>query len=113
MLEVFHCTLRCLRYSQISKSAHVWLENLLILEPSKGIITYIRCGSRIWLRGAQLPWPKVVDVVKWSHVSEVSYLRPGFNTYGSLWVFNAQICILLHSRDSLSLIFDIYFNTKS
>ena len=32
---------------------------------------------------------------------------------GSFWVFNAQICILPHSRDSFSLIYDIYFNTKS
>ena len=32
---------------------------------------------------------------------------------GSFWIFNAQICILPHSRDSFSLIFDIYFNTKS
>ena len=32
---------------------------------------------------------------------------------GNFWVFNAQICILQHSRDSFSLIFDIYFNTKS
>ena len=32
---------------------------------------------------------------------------------GSFWDFNAQICILPHSRDSFSLIFDIYFNTKS
>ena len=32
---------------------------------------------------------------------------------GSFWVFNAQICILTHSRDSFSLIFDIYFDTKS
>ena len=31
---------------------------------------------------------------------------------GSVWVFNAQICILTHSRDSFSLIFDIYFDTK-
>ena len=31
---------------------------------------------------------------------------------GSFWVFNAQICILIHSRDSFSLIFDIYFDTK-
>ena len=27
----------------------------------------------------------------------------------SFWVFNAQICILTHSRDSFSLIFDIYY----
>ena len=32
---------------------------------------------------------------------------------GSFWVFNAQICILTHSRDSFSLIFDIYFDTKA
>ena len=32
---------------------------------------------------------------------------------GSFWVFNAQICIIPHSRDSFSLIFDIYFDTKS
>ena len=30
----------------------------------------------------------------------------------SLWVFNAQICILIHSRDSFSLIFDIFSDTK-
>ena len=32
---------------------------------------------------------------------------------GSFWVFDAQIRILTHSRDSFSLIFDIYFDTKS
>ena len=32
---------------------------------------------------------------------------------GSFWVFDAQICILTHCRDSFSLIFDIYFDTKS
>ena len=32
---------------------------------------------------------------------------------GSFWVFDAQICIFTHSRDSFSLIFDIYFDTKS
>ena len=32
---------------------------------------------------------------------------------GSFRVSNAQICILQHSRDSFSLIIDIYFNTKS
>ena len=32
---------------------------------------------------------------------------------GSFWVFDAQICILTHSRHSFSLIFDIYFDTKS
>ena len=32
---------------------------------------------------------------------------------GSFWVFDAQICILTHSRHSFSLIFDIFFDTKS
>ena len=32
---------------------------------------------------------------------------------GRFWDFNAQICNLTHSRDSFSLIFDIYFDTKS
>ena len=32
---------------------------------------------------------------------------------GNFWVFDAQICILTHSRDSFSLTFDIYFDTKS
>ena len=31
---------------------------------------------------------------------------------GSFWVFDAQICIFTHSRDSFPLIFDIYFDTK-
>ena len=61
--------------------------------------------------------PKVADIAKRSHVSEASNLRPGSRAHlkgpGSFWVFNAQICILPHSRDSFSLIFDIYFNTKS
>ena len=35
------------------------------------------------------------------------------NGPGSFWVFDAQICILIHSRDSFSLIFDIHFDTKS
>ena len=32
---------------------------------------------------------------------------------GSFWFFNAEICILTHSRDSFSLIFDIFFDTRS
>ena len=37
-----------------------------------------RCGSRIWSRaGPQLLRPKVADVAKRSHASEVSILRPG------------------------------------
>ena len=37
-----------------------------------------RCGSRIWSRGGpQLQRPKVADVAKRSHASEVSNMRPG------------------------------------
>ena len=77
-----------------------------------------RCRSRIWSRGGpQLLRPKVADVVKRSRASEVSNLQLGvqgpLKGPGSFWVFNAQICILTHSRDSFSLIFDIYFDTKS
>ena len=57
--------------------------------------------------GSHFPRPKVADVAEWSCASKASYMRPGF------WVFNAQICILPHSRETFSLIFDIYFNTKS
>ena len=58
--------------------------------------------------GAQLLRPKVADIAKQSRASEASILWAG-----SFWVFDAQICILTHSRDSFSLIFDIYFDTKS
>ena len=67
--------------------------------------------------GPQLLRPKVADIAKRSCASEASILRPGFQGPlkgpGSFWVFDAQICILTHSRDSFSLIFDIYFDTKS
>ena len=52
--------------------------------------------------GPQLLRLKVANVVKWRALGP-----------GSFWVFNSQICILTHSRDSFSLIFDIYFDTKS
>ena len=42
--------------------------------------------------------PKVSDVAKYSCISETSYLWLRF------LVFNAQICILTHSRDTFSLI---------
>ena len=38
----------------------------------------IRCGSRIWSRGGpQLLRPKVPDIAKQSHASEMSILQPG------------------------------------
>ena len=64
--------------------------------------------------GPQLLRSKVADVAKRSRVSEVSNLQLGsLKGPGTFWVFNAQIYILTHSRDSLSLVFDIYFETKS
>ena len=36
-----------------------------------------RCGSRIWLRGAQVLRLKVANVVKQSCASEASNLQPG------------------------------------
>ena len=50
----------------------------------------------------QLLRVKVSNIVGWSHAGEVNlYLG------GSLWVLNAQTCILPHSRDTFSLIFYI------
>ena len=68
------------------------------------------CGKRIQVRiqdlvkgGPQLLRPKVADIAKWSRASEVSILRPGsrgpLKGPGSFWVFDAQICILTHSRE--------------
>ena len=69
-----------------------------------------RCGSRIWSGGGQASEAE-------SHRHSESELHKQSEQFvvgpGSFWVFNAQICILPHSRDSFSLIFDIYFNTKS
>ena len=67
--------------------------------------------------GGQVLRPKVADAAKCSRTNEASNFVAGVQGPsagpGSFWVFNAQICILPHSRDSFSLIFDIYFNTKS
>ena len=53
---------------------------------------------------AQVLRLKVADVVKWSHVSETSNLWPGsracLRILEAFGVFNTQICILPHSRDS-------------
>ena len=78
----------------------------------------IRCGSRIWSRGGpQVLRLKVADVAKRSCASEASNLRPGSRAH--LRALEAFGFLMLkyafspHSRDSFSLIFDIYFNTKS
>ena len=67
--------------------------------------------------GPQLQRPKVADVAKRSRAREASNMRPGsracLRALEAFGFFNAQICILTHSRDSFSLIFDIYFDTKS
>ena len=51
------------------------------------------------------------DLVKRCDVWCVAGVQDLLKGTGSFWVFNAQICILPHSRDSFSLIFDTYFNT--
>ena len=43
----------------------------------------------------------------------VAWVQGPLKGPGNFWVFDAQICIFTHSRDSFSLIFDIYFDTKS
>ena len=53
-----------------------------------------------------------VESCEWNELSAVG-VQGSFKGSGSFWDFNAQICIISHSRDSFSLIFDIYFNTKS
>ena len=68
-----------------------------------------RCGSRIWLRGGpQVLRPKVCDIAQHSRTSKASNFAAGvqgpLKGPGSFWVFNAQICILPHSRDYFSLI---------
>ena len=67
--------------------------------------------------GPQPPRPKVADLVKWSCMSEVSYLWLGsraglraLETFGFLMLKYAFSHIL---ETLFSLIFDIYFNTKS
>ena len=75
-----------------------------------------RCGSRIWSRGAPASEAEScrhseAESREGSEHSAAGVQGP-FKGPGSFWVFDAQICILTHSRDSFSLIFDIYFDTK-
>ena len=77
-----------------------------------------RCGSRIWSRGggpaseAESCRHSEAESCERSEHSAAGVQGP-LKGPGSFWVFDAQICILTHSRDSFSLIFDIYFDTKS
>ena len=77
----------------------------------------LRCGSRIWSRGgpgAEAESCRCSEVESRERSEQFAAGVQGpLKGPGSFWVFNAQICILPHSRDSFSLIFDIYFNTKS
>ena len=90
----------------------------LLAEPLQIILTAVFTGvdPGFGQGGPQVLRAKVADVAKRSHAREASNLQPGsqgpLKGPGSFWVFNAQICILPHSRDSFSLIFDIYLNTK-
>ena len=47
------------------------------MDCSRGKASLIRCGSRIWSRGPQLPWPEDANIVKWSCASEVSHYQQG------------------------------------
>ena len=75
-----------------------------------------RCGSRIWSRGApafqaeSYRHSKVESSERSKH--SAAGVQGPLKDPGSFWLFDAQICILTHSRDSFSLIFDIYFDTK-
>ena len=68
-----------------------------------------RCGSRIWSGGGpQLLEAKScqrskVELRERSEHSAAGVQGP-LKGPGSFWVFDAQICILIHSRDSFSLI---------
>ena len=62
--------------------------------------------------GPQPLRPKFADVAEWSNASEVSYLQP-LKDLGSFFIFNAQICILPHSRDPFSLVSNIYFDIRN
>ena len=82
------------------------------------LIALFRCGSRIWSRGGA----PASEAESCRHSEAESHERSEYSAAGvqgplkgpgSFWVFDAQICILTHSRDSFSLIFDIYFDTKS
>ena len=61
---------------------------------------------------AESCWCSGAELHEQSKLS-VAGVQGSLKGIGSFWVFNGQICILPHSRDSFSLIFDIYFNTKS
>ena len=77
-----------------------------------------RCGSRIWSRGGA-PASEAESCRRSEAESpersehSVAGVQGPLKGPGSFWVFDAQICILTHSRDSFSLICDIYFDTKS
>ena len=78
-------------------------------------IVFFRCGSRIWSRGGA-PGAEAESCRRSeaeSRERSEQFAAGVQEAFGSFWVFNAQICIFPHSRDSFSLIFDIYFNTKS
>ena len=57
-------------------------------------------------------WHSRAESCEWSELSMARVQTP-LKGPGSFWVFDAQIWILPHSRDSFSVIFNIDFNTKS
>ena len=81
------------------KSINIWREIQVRIQD------LVKGGPSFWGR-------KVADVAEWSHMSEVSYLWPALRALK--WALEAFGFLMLkyafpHSRDSFSLIFDIYF----
>ena len=91
-----------LEFGLIIKSNFVKMEDIIHF-----VGPLIRCGSRIWLRGAASEAESCQcsegESCEWSEplATGVQGLLKGPESF---WLFNAQICFLLHSRDYFSLI---------
>ena len=76
-----------------------------------------RCGSRIWSRGAQLLRWKFADAAEQSCVSKVSYLslwsRACLRALEAFWFLMLKYEFSNILETLFSVIFDIYFSTKS
>ena len=78
------------------RGQHGWCRNILLTEH---ITREGGPGSGPgFVGGGQLLRPQFVDVAKQSYASMVN--QGSLKGPGSFWVFNAQICILSHSKDS-------------
>ena len=93
------------------------LHTLGVTDESSTYVSNPGADPEFGQEGPQVLRLKVADIVELSHMSEVSYLWMGFRACSraleAFGFFSAQIWIIPYSRDSFSVIFDIYFNTKS